>query len=231
MARIGLGTLTPDPLNARAHTARNVDLIAASLAAVGPARPIVIDEHGVILAGNATQRAALQQGITHANVIDVDGETVVAVRVSGKTAQEKAWLGLADNRAAELATWQPDQIKGLIAQGFAPQVEQVWYPNELDALLNIQPTDLATAETAAGSTPTAGAHIPTEKAPTIRWRTERLAISDDDAKQADDALTLWKAAHRGWTGLMGQLLTRVLEQMPIPQAHDAVLDPSGPLGF
>lgn len=52
--------LTADPKNARRHTDRNVSTIATALRKVGAARSIVIDEQGVVLAGNATIQAAAQ---------------------------------------------------------------------------------------------------------------------------------------------------------------------------
>jgi len=47
-----IADLTHDPKNARKHGKRNLDTIAKSLEECGAARSIVIDENGVILAGN-----------------------------------------------------------------------------------------------------------------------------------------------------------------------------------
>ena len=58
-----LADLTPDPRNARTHTPRNVGMIVDALHEVGAARSIVIDEDGVILAGNATAEAAAEAGM------------------------------------------------------------------------------------------------------------------------------------------------------------------------
>ncbi len=60
---IGLRDLNPDPQNARKHTARNVAMVVDALQEVGAARSIVIDEKGVILAGNATIKAAGRGGL------------------------------------------------------------------------------------------------------------------------------------------------------------------------
>jgi hypothetical protein len=49
-------------------------------------------------------------GITKLHVIDTDGSTLVAVRRSGLTADQKRALALYDNRTAELAKWVPDQL-------------------------------------------------------------------------------------------------------------------------
>ena len=114
---VALGDLTPDPRNARKHSPRNVGLIVDALHEVGAARSIVIDEDGVILAGNATAEAAGEAGITKVQVVEADGQTIVAVRRRGLTAEQKAKLALYDNRAAELADgWYAGVLKELAAE-------------------------------------------------------------------------------------------------------------------
>jgi len=125
--------LTPDPKNARTHSPRNVGTIADALREVGAARSIVIDEDNVVLAGNATIEAAADAGITKVHVVEADGTTVVAVRRTGLTPQQKARLALYDNRAAELAEgWDVDVLKALQADGV--DLSHLWHDEELDAL-------------------------------------------------------------------------------------------------
>jgi ParB-like chromosome segregation protein Spo0J len=109
--------LTPDPANARRHTARNVGMLEKALNEVGAARSIVIDEDGTVLAGNATIDAAVQAGITRVQVVDADGETLIAVRRSGLTDEQKTKLALYDNRVAELAEWEPGVLAGIAESG------------------------------------------------------------------------------------------------------------------
>src|SRR4051812_2480402 len=82
-----IGDLTPDPANRRAHNPRNVGMIADSLNAVGAARSIVIDEDGVVLAGNATIEAAAECGIDQVRIIEASGHELIAVRRRGLTAE------------------------------------------------------------------------------------------------------------------------------------------------
>lgn len=110
-----LGDLTPDSKNARRHNPRNVGMIVDALHEVGAARSIVIDEHGKVLAGNATIEAAAQAGIERVQVVDADGETLVAVRRTGLTEEQKTRLALYDNRTAELADWDPEALAGIMA--------------------------------------------------------------------------------------------------------------------
>lgn len=108
-----IGDLRPDPRNARKHTPRNVGMIERAIGEIGAARSIVIDEDGVVLAGNATVEGAAAAGLTKLHVVDADGETVVAVRRTGLSNAQKAKLALYDNRAAELAEWDTDVLAGL----------------------------------------------------------------------------------------------------------------------
>ena len=106
--------LKPDPENARKHNPRNIGVIVDSLQAVGAARSIVIDESNCILAGNGVVEAAGEAGITKLQIVEADGETVVAVRRRGLTTKQKRMLALADNRANELSEWNDAQLNELL---------------------------------------------------------------------------------------------------------------------
>ena len=129
-----LADLTPDPRNARKHNPRNVGMLEKSLNEVGAARSIVIDENGVVLAGNATIEAAGRAGIERVQVVDADGETIVAVRRTGLTQTQKTRLALYDNRTAELADWDADVIADLIANERA-MLDGLFENNELAKII------------------------------------------------------------------------------------------------
>lgn len=104
-----LGDLHPDPQNARAHDARDIAAIAASYTTHGQQKPIVALVDGTVIAGNGQLEAARQLGWTHIAVVrfaDVDGARAFA---------------LADNRTAELSTWNDPvlakQLEELAAAG------------------------------------------------------------------------------------------------------------------
>jgi ParB-like chromosome segregation protein Spo0J len=103
--------LIEDPTNRRKHNPRNLGMVADSLQQVGAARSIVIDERNEILAGNGVVEAAGQVGITNVKVVDADGHTLVAVRRSGLTDEQKRQLAMYDNRTTELSEWNVDQLK------------------------------------------------------------------------------------------------------------------------
>jgi hypothetical protein len=106
--------------------------IVNALHEVGAARSIVVDEDNVILAGNATIEAAAEAGIERVRIVDADGEEIIAVRRSNLTPEQKTRLALFDNRAAELAEWDADVLRGLAEE---VDLSAFWYDDEFDALL------------------------------------------------------------------------------------------------
>lgn len=90
-----LSELKLDPNNARKHSDKNLEAIAASLEKFGQRKPIVV-HRGVVIAGNGTLEAAKSLGWEKIAVSEVpdnwDNETAKA-------------YALADNRTAELAEW------------------------------------------------------------------------------------------------------------------------------
>lgn len=92
-------------------------MVVDALKHVGAARSIVIDEDNIILAGNGVTAAAAKAGITKLRVIDAGGDELIAVRRTGLTAEQKRALAIYDNRTAELATWNMDQLAADHAAG------------------------------------------------------------------------------------------------------------------
>lgn len=133
--------LIPDPQNRRAHNPRNIGMVVDALHQVGAARSIVIDEDNVILAGNGVTEAAAEAGITKVRVVEADGHEIIAVRRSGLTADQKRTLAIADNRTAELATWNVPQLQDDLEHGF--DLSPFFSEAELSALFKV--SDIAGA--------------------------------------------------------------------------------------
>ena len=57
-----VGSLKPDPRNARTHPKRQLEQITASIKEFGFVNPILIDEQGTIIAGHGRLRAANEAG-------------------------------------------------------------------------------------------------------------------------------------------------------------------------
>ena len=76
---------------------------------------ILVDQHGVTIAGCAAWEAAAQAGIRRAAVIETDGETLVIVKRT-VAPEQRVRLTLADNRATDLSSWAPDRLARLHAE-------------------------------------------------------------------------------------------------------------------
>jgi len=127
-----LKDLTPDPKNRRKHTSRNVEMITEAIEQVGTARSIVIDEDDVVLAGNATVKAAGLAGLTKLKIVEAEGDEVIAVRRRGLSSEQKRALAIYDNRTAELAEWDVEQLVEDTDAGL--ELEAFFEPVELDEL-------------------------------------------------------------------------------------------------
>ena len=102
-----LEALLHDPKNARRRTQR-------SLREFGAARSLVVDETGVILAGNGTAEAAAAIGIERVLVVPADGRTLVAVQRTDLSPAQKAEYGVADNRSSDTSEFNGAALAALL---------------------------------------------------------------------------------------------------------------------
>ena len=91
----------PDPRNARTHSRKQTEQIAASIGAFGFTNPLLIDEGAVLIAGHGRLAAARKLGLDRVPVIELRG--------LGET--EKRALRLADNKIAQNAGWDGELLK------------------------------------------------------------------------------------------------------------------------
>jgi len=212
VTRVPLAQLTQDPENARLHSAENRGMIERSLKHCGPARPIVTDEAGVILAGNATQTAALKAGIAEARVIDVDGETLVAVRVSGLSDVQKMELAMFDNRSADLGAWDADRLRA-IERANGAGLAELFFPHELDVLLGRKVPNGATLgnlEEGDGANVTLASRFGPH--PTcLHWRQYRFYLTPEFAERLSTALDTWVKTRGPILDLAAPLVAKLKE--------------------
>jgi DNA modification methylase len=98
-----ISSLTPDPVNARHHPDRNIEAIEDSLNMYGQMSPVTVrKENMTVMKGNGTMSVAKKLGWTK-----------IAVSIISMTEVEAAGYGLADNRTAELATWDFEVVSKL----------------------------------------------------------------------------------------------------------------------
>lgn len=101
---VPVGSLSADPANARLHDERSLDAIKGSLRRFGQQKPVIVDKGGVVIAGNGTLEAARQLGWTH----------IAAVR-SDLAGVDRTAYAIADNRTAELSSWDADVLRKVMA--------------------------------------------------------------------------------------------------------------------
>jgi|SRR5271155_497071 len=121
---VPIDSIYPDPANVRLHPEKNIQIIKASLQRFGQQKPVVVDQKGIIRAGNGTYAAAKALGWTHIDVV-----------YTQLTGPDAAAYAIADNRSAELAEWDV----GALMQQFAtlePVLQQAagFTPDEIKKL-------------------------------------------------------------------------------------------------
>lgn len=110
---IAIADLISDPNNARKHDDTNLDAIVGSLKNFGQRKPIVVSADNVVVAGNGTIEAAKRLGWDKIDVVRIPADW---------TPDQIKAFALADNRTAELATWDREvltaQLRELEFAGF-----------------------------------------------------------------------------------------------------------------
>ncbi len=135
-----LSELAPDPRNARTHSKKQVEQIAASIRAFGFTNPILADPEGNLIAGHGRLRAARQLGL----------EQVPVITLSGLSEAQKKALRLADNKIALNAGWDTEILKLELAELSVPEIDidltlTGFSMGEIDVLLDesVDPDDEA----------------------------------------------------------------------------------------
>lgn len=104
--------LVSDPNNARKHDEKNLEAIKGSLTQFGQRKPIVV-QGNVVIAGNGTLEAAKRLGWDEIDIVQVPEDW---------TKDQAKAFALADNRTAELASWDEQvlaaQVLELAEAGF-----------------------------------------------------------------------------------------------------------------
>ena len=102
-----IGQIAPYQGNARTHSKKQVGQIAESIKRFGFNNPVLIDEHGVIVAGHGRVAAAKRLGL----------KKVPALRLSAPLAgREKAGTFWPDNKLAENAGWNKEDLADRVAK-------------------------------------------------------------------------------------------------------------------
>lgn len=124
----GVGDLVLDPANLRKHNARSIDSIKASLSRFGQRKPIVVQKDGMVVrAGNGTLEAARSLGWSHVAAVVIDDDNLTATQ-----------FAIADNRTAELAEWDFEDLSSVLHELQDADVDIVglgWSEDEVDNMI------------------------------------------------------------------------------------------------
>lgn len=103
-----IGSVYPNPRNAKKHSDKQISQVAASIERFGNLKPIVIDRDGKIIAGHCRWLAAKKLG----------AKTIPCIVADFESDQDKRAFALADNRLAELSVWDEDIQKAELEELF-----------------------------------------------------------------------------------------------------------------
>jgi ParB-like nuclease domain len=95
-----ISSLAIDGRNPRTHTPKQIRQIADSIRTLGFNNPILVDDHGNVVAGHGRIKAAELLGIAE----------VPTIRLSRMTEAERRAYAIADNKLAENAGWDRDLL-------------------------------------------------------------------------------------------------------------------------
>lgn len=170
-----------DPRNARRHSVRNLAQIESSIKRDGFGRSILLANDGTVIAGNATIDSAASAGLDDVIVVETDGTKVVAVKRTDVAPGSEQFhrLAIADNRAAELASWDAEVLAGLQDD---VDLSAFFFDDELARVLADLPTDNEWGD-AFGALPDG------EKAP---FQQMTFTVHDEQAEQVTRALAAAK---------------------------------------
>lgn len=154
-----IGSLSPDPGNARTHPKAQLDQIAASIRAFGFTNPILVDSDGRIIAGHGRLLAARALGLKRVPTIELGNLSEI----------QKRALRIADNKIALGAGWDLDLLKielsaievemDLSITGFSTGELDVKLNGEADAEVDLIPPVPSTPRTQNGDIWQAGEHV------------------------------------------------------------------------
>lgn len=136
-------TLVPHPRNSRIHSDEQVELLAGSIEAFDFIKPVILGPNKQIIAGHGAVRAAIKRGL----------KSVPTITLSHLTEEERRAFMIADNRLAELSSFDME-ILGLeleelsaVEMSFEPTVLG-FEPAEIDVIIEARHKPVAETDPA-----------------------------------------------------------------------------------
>jgi DNA modification methylase len=128
-----LGQIKPNARNAKTHSAKQIRQIANSIVGFGFTNPLLIGEHGELIAGHGRYQAAKLLGLT----------SVPVIMVAGLSRAKRRALAIADNKIAENAGWDRERLAIEI-----PELTDLLSAEGLDiSILGFEPVEIDQLQT------------------------------------------------------------------------------------
>jgi hypothetical protein len=157
-----VSALSYDPDNVRQHDVANLQAIMKSLSEFGQRKPIVVSPAGVVIAGNGTLQAAKSLGWSEIATVEVPADW---------TPEQAKAFAIADNRTAELASWNQEKLALQLGE-----LQEAGY--ELEDLGFTELPDLDFSETKADDSGNESAYTTAINIPQYQIVGEQPAISE-----------------------------------------------------
>jgi ParB-like chromosome segregation protein Spo0J len=208
LVAVPIGALRTDPGNTRRHDRRSIEAIKASLDKFGQHKPVIVRKDGTVLAGNGTLTAAQELGWKRIGRTVFDGSETEALA-----------LAIADNRSAELSTWDEDALAKALESlnqqtaGFDPTKLGFEETEFLKLLSRLAPPDLAPAP--AGDVAPLGQledGITTQPSPDDITTVRVVQVFLQQAQQADFQAKLVALAKHFGTDSVSDTIIRVVNE-------------------
>jgi hypothetical protein len=212
---VEIGTIKPDPNNARRHDEHSIEQAMASLKRFGQRETLVVRRDTMtVSAGNARLEAARRLGWTH-----------VAAAVLDDDEQTARGFAIADNRVAELSGWDESRLGATMTtlrdagQASVPGYTAAEMDQIIAASRPAAPRPKAARSTAAREERETPGPQPQPEKPTLR--------TGSVVTMGDHRLVIGSPSHRGtYQALMGEDLARLLVSDP-PQQNRLQVNADG----
>lgn len=106
-------SIKPHPANARTHPRKQLEQLKASIREFGFTNPVLVDQHGIVIAGHGRLLAALELALTEIPIIRLGSLSETQVRA----------LRLADNKIALNSGWDVDLLRMEITDLMSMDIE------------------------------------------------------------------------------------------------------------
>lgn len=207
--------LVPFAGNARTHPEHQIEQLCTNMKMFGFYNPVIIDEHGNIIAGHGRVLAAKKLDLVH----------VPTITIAGLTESERRALVLADNKISLNASWDLEKVReelSALAEADFDLEATGFLDHEIDALLestgDILPPDVESQFVATVSMPS---QERVKEAPYVEPEPQahrNPTVSDDDYSRFDLVML-----HSNKADLV-DVLSKRRDEMMYDKLEDAMMD-------